>query len=162
MRFIRTLLSSLSLLEELTANAVLPEGSVQELRLAMFPRLVGLCYREPGTTGETSRNGMVSAASPSGTSLPSYVYPHLALKTLVTRDAFEKAVLGDTTKYSVKAKYLPIIKAKSPPFAPGGCLRLQCACLISWLPPPFPRGKEELLKPCQLNSPGAVLSPVPL
>lgn len=103
MRFVCTLLSNLSLLEELTANAVFTEGSVQELRLAMFPRLVGLCYREPGTTGETSMNGMVSAASPSGMcpqlgfhsasnlepwSLPSYVYPHLALKTLGDKRCF--------------------------------------------------------------------------
>lgn len=48
MRFIRTLLSTLSLLEALTANAVFIEGSVQELRLARFPRLVRLCYREQG------------------------------------------------------------------------------------------------------------------
>lgn len=32
----------------------------------------------------------------------------------MTGDAYEEAVLGDTTKYSVKAKYFPIIKAKFP------------------------------------------------
>lgn len=32
----------------------------------------------------------------------------------MTEDAFEKAVLGDTKKYSVKATYLPIVKAKFP------------------------------------------------
>lgn len=135
MRFIRTLLSSLSLLEELTANAVLTEGSVQELRLAMFPRLVGLCYREPGTTGETSRNGMVSAASPSGTcpqlgfhsaanpepwSLPSYVYPHLALKTLGEQEMLlRKQSLVTLQNTQLKLNTSPSLRlSPTPPHLP--------------------------------------------
>lgn len=62
MRFICTLLSTLSLpdilLDGLTANTVFIEGSLQELKLARYPNLVGLCYRDPGAIGETSRNGV--------------------------------------------------------------------------------------------------------
>lgn len=32
----------------------------------------------------------------------------------MTGDTFEKAILGDNTKYSVKAKYFPNMKAKFP------------------------------------------------
>lgn len=62
MRFICTLLSTLSLagilLDVLTANSVFIEGSLQELRLARYPSVVGLRYQEPLASGETSRRGV--------------------------------------------------------------------------------------------------------
>lgn len=76
------------------------------------------------------------------------------LKALGDRDAFEKSVLADSTKYSMKAKYLPNIKAKFP-FSKRllkTSVRLPGFMNISPLPHP-PHAKKGCLGPFQPSSP---------